>query len=306
MHRSNNFGVVTELVFRAVPVGLVTIFSITWPWSHLAAVVQAFQCWADPSRVDHRITSILTLPARSLGYVRLVGQFLGTPSQLQPTLKPLLEVPDHSEIVQVKTYIEAVRHFAGLGNNPERWLAQGVPNHNTFKNTSAYAYHIFPGAAITAIVQTLNDTPGPASLVQLGQMGGRIGQIRPEDTAFYHRRARFDLQYQAYWTDPKEAESHIRWVEDFRQRMSPWTVGAYVNYCDARIEDWPQAYYGKNLDRLMQVKRRWDPRLVFRYPQGLSQIMAPGCRLEDASSFWTHALPTPWPPEVKRQWTMGP
>lgn len=303
---ANNFGVVTELVFCAVPVGLVTIFSITWPWSHLAAVIQAFQCWADPSGLDHRITSILTLPARSHGYIRLVGQFLGTPAQLQPMLRPLLEIPDHSEIVQVKSYIEAVRHFAGLGSDPERWLAQGVPNHDTFKNTSAYAHHMLPGSAIAAIAQALNDTPGPASLVQLGQMGGRIGEIRPEDTAFYHRRARFDLQYQAYWTDPTQAESHIRWVEDFRQRMSPWTVGAYVNYCDARIEDWPRAYYGKNLDRLMHVKRRWDPRLVFRYPQGLSQIMAPGCHLEDASSFWTDALPTAWPTEVKSQWTMGP
>lgn len=46
--------------------------------------------------------------------------------------------------------------------------------------------------------------------------------------------------------------------------------GAYVNYVDARLDNWAQMYYGDALDRLKRVKREWDPQDVFWFPQGLA------------------------------------
>ncbi|SJX62679.1 related to Reticuline oxidase precursor [Sporisorium reilianum f. sp. reilianum] len=46
--------------------------------------------------------------------------------------------------------------------------------------------------------------------------------------------------------------------------------GAYVNYVDARQEDWGRAYYADGLDRLKALKGTWDARDVFWFPQGLS------------------------------------
>ncbi|MCY0865609.1 MAG: FAD-binding oxidoreductase [Sulfobacillus sp.] len=282
----NNFGVVTRFWFRTVDVDHVTIFSLRWPWLQLPNVLKTYQQWGDPLGLDFRLTPILTLPSRDLGYVAVVGQFLGPPDELLPLLAPLLAVGDlERQNIQYVSYIDAVKHFAGITGDPAHWLAQGLPQQDTFKNTSAYQMHLFPDRAIEVIQATLSETPSPSCLVQLDLYGGAVGAVPPTATAFFHRRARSALQYQAYWTNPAQQDSHIAWVESFRRRMRPFTEGAYVNYCDGRIRNWPAAYYGANLSRLLAVKRRWDPHNLFRFPQGLSELIHPSCR---SLAFWNN------------------
>ena len=53
--------------------------------------------------------------------------------------------------------------------------------------------------------------------------------------------------------------------------MAAWsTGGAYVNYLDPLLTDWPAAYYGANYARLQQVKKTYDPKRVLSMPQGIA------------------------------------
>lgn len=49
----------------------------------------------------------------------------------------------------------------------------------------------------------------------------------------------------------------------------PW--GAYVNYVDARLDNWPTAYYGDALSRLKSLKAQYDPKTIFDFPQSLAR-----------------------------------
>jgi hypothetical protein len=50
--------------------------------------------------------------------------------------------------------------------------------------------------------------------------------------------------------------------------MSPyWGAHAYVNYADASITDYQQAYFGQNADRLATVRSTYDPHGFFTQPQ---------------------------------------
>jgi FAD/FMN-containing dehydrogenase len=52
--------------------------------------------------------------------------------------------------------------------------------------------------------------------------------------------------------------------------MRPHVPGAcYVNYCDLDLPDWPNAYWGPNLDRLRGIKLQYDPSNVFVHAQSV-------------------------------------
>ena len=52
------------------------------------------------------------------------------------------------------------------------------------------------------------------------------------------------------------------------QEVAP-NSGAYINEADAFDPDWKVNFFGSNYDRLLQIKRRWDPNNVFWVKAGV-------------------------------------
>lgn len=115
---------------------------------------------------------------------------------------------------------------------------------------------------------------GFAGGILLTLMGGAISTVPAEQTAFAHRDALFSAQYlviSAVGTDEQKMLESELWVHQMRKLMQQHsTGGAYLNYTDARIPDWSQAYYGANYAQLQQLKTRYDPEQLLRFPQGIT------------------------------------
>ncbi len=109
--------------------------------------------------------------------------------------------------------------------------------------------------------------------LMLTSMGGAIGRVNPEDSAFAHRAAVLSAQYLfsgPVGTPEAMLQEGAVWVNQMRKQMRPWSSnGAYLNYTDALIKDWPQAYYGNNYVALQQLKRQYDPDNFFRFAQSI-------------------------------------
>jgi FAD/FMN-containing dehydrogenase len=259
-----NFGIVTRRGFRVHPIDYVTVYSVSWPFAALRAVFAAWQGWADPAALDRRLTPILVLAP---GGVTALGEFVGPRAELERLIAPLLDaMPPASARIVHETYIDAVHRFVG------DWAYE--PALNSFKNTSAYQFEPFPQAATDTLVAWLERAPNPNTAIQLNLHGGAEDDVPAAAGAYAWRGARCSLQYQAYWSDPADGPGAIRWVEGLRRAMLPWTRGAYVNYIDADIADWPRGYCGGDIPRLVAVRRRYDPRGVFDFPQAISRIPA--------------------------------
>ena len=128
-----------------------------------------------------------------------------------------------------------------------------------------------PDEAIDVIVAHANRAPSKLSAVLLETLGGKVGRVAPDATAFAHREAPFNFVIISRWVDPAEQEANIAWARAFFEAMQPFALGAYVNYLG--VGDDPQriadAYAGPTYKRLRQIKRQYDPENLFRRNQNI-------------------------------------
>jgi hypothetical protein len=110
----------------------------------------------------------------------------------------------------------------------------------------------------------------PLSIVMISALGGAVARVGEHDTAFSHRSTRFDCAINSVWTDPVESERHIGWTRDFWRAMRPMTTGVYVNELgDEGDERVREAYNPETYERLVALKKLYDPENLFRLNQNI-------------------------------------
>lgn len=118
--------------------------------------------------------------------------------------------------------------------------------------------------AIDTLVSRFAVVPGPRSLLAFQQYGGAVGRIAPTETAFSHRDAQFDFLPVAIWREPSEANAHIEWARETWKAMEPFSTGGeYINNLGDVSEERVRAAFGRNYDRLVALKDKYDPTNFF-------------------------------------------
>ena len=101
-------------------------------------------------------------------------------------------------------------------------------------------------------------------------MGGAMGRVPAEATAFPDRSSAFWLNVYGYWTDEEQDEHHVQFVRGFAHQMQRFSTGGqYVNFSsnDERAPhgfDALGVYGAEKLARLTALKRRYDPQNLLR------------------------------------------
>jgi FAD/FMN-containing dehydrogenase len=88
--------------------------------------------------------------------------------------------------------------------------------------------------------------------------------VSAEESAFGHRDATFAPVIAGMWPDPAKNEATIKWVRDYYDATAPHSEeGGYINFAAEDDQDRVKANYGSNYDRLVTVKRKYDPDNLF-------------------------------------------
>jgi FAD/FMN-containing dehydrogenase len=279
---AGQFGIVTSFVFRTHPVDTVTTYRGEWSWGDAAALVGAWQTWA-PHAPDElfSVCDLIATGGPAGPIAASAGQFFGSESGLRALLQPLLNVaPPRSLTVRTVPFIDAVLDWAGCSNvaacHPA-WLdPRGQVGRSAFLAKSNYVARPLPPAGIQAMLRAIEQRQADPRLgsgtILIDAYGGAINRVRKGATAFVHRDQLFSIQYVAPYDAAASASvaPNAVWLRAVRAAVGPFASGqAYQNYVDPELEHPLRAYYASNLARLRRVKRRYDPKNVFRSRQSI-------------------------------------
>jgi FAD/FMN-containing dehydrogenase len=123
------------------------------------------------------------------------------------------------------------------------------------------------GGLLDAMRDIVAESDLPEAELGVLHLGGALNERDEEDGAVGNRNARYALGAKAMWApDASNGDRIQAWVRASHERLRPFSTGrTYVNFHghdedDARV----RATYGANYERLVELKRRYDPDNVFR------------------------------------------
>jgi FAD/FMN-containing dehydrogenase len=106
---------------------------------------------------------------------------------------------------------------------------------------------------------------------------GACHRVGPAESAFAYRDATFAVGLGATWRSPADDDANIAWTRSYYEALRPSAMeGGYVNFSSDDDDTQIRANYRHNHERLVRIKRRYDPRNLFRLNQNISPAAGGG------------------------------
>jgi FAD/FMN-containing dehydrogenase len=268
-----NFGIVSSFEFRLAPVSSVLAGSIFHPLEDLpevAALVRDFNAHA-PDDVSvwlmmRKAPASAALPPAIHGrpVVAITVCYAGPSEngdrvvrQLRQFGRPLVDQ------IRVRSYADWQQSLdpawgPGFGN---QWLGHYLPE--------------FSDASARTILEHVAKVSSPFTDVKLVTLGGAVGHVGEDETAFSYRTSKYALAIQTRWADVDQSAEHLAWSHAFFEAMKAHSSGkVYVNFMadegPQRIKD---AYEPHTFKRLQAIKAAYDPHNRFRMNQNIGPAL---------------------------------
>lgn len=246
-----NFGVVTALRFRALPLGAVLAVELQLDPEQLTATVRALREVMATAPDELNVTFGVVPngpPGPGFAFVHhIAAVYAGEDSEAsRAAIAPLLDLPGVLE--------STVRQSDYRGVLAEMPGAPGAPLPNVAVRDAMLA-SLDDGAiddALTARAQL-----GP-SVFTIRFLGGAFGRVSPDATAFAHRQA-VAIANIVEFLPPGAPQSASR-VDAVWARLAARSIGSYGNFTEVTGPASIAAIYPEpTLARLRAVKKQYDP-----------------------------------------------
>ena len=258
-----NFGVVTSFTFRLHPTPVVTGGMLAFAPSpaRLAAAVDAVL--DAPDGLSAMINLLVAPPLPFLPpelhgrpVMLVLACWSGAPEDAEQALAPLRALGE--------PLVEALdtHHYPDLLHGPP---APPQPAHPVMR--TGFTGRLDEGFGEAALRSLA--TAGMFAAFNLRPLGGAVGRVPADATAFAHRHREVMVTVSALVQDPSAVPTAQDWV-DTASRAVGLSGAGYVNFMSgATPEDVAAAYPGV-IDRLREVKAAYDPGNVFRFNHNVS------------------------------------
>lgn len=259
-----NFGIVTMFEFQLHPVGPEILAGlIVFPFKEAEQVVQSYREYVKdiPEEmslwlVGRKCPPLPFLPEAVHGreVIILPVFYAGDADKGMKLVEPVRDFgrPYGEHIVPV-SYTQWQQAFDPL-------LAPGYRNYWKSHNFTEIS-----DGVIEILKKYIEQLPSDHCEIFIGLISGKANTVPANDTAYNHRDARFVLNVHGRWDDPADDDKCIRWARDFFEESAPFASGGvYVNFITEDESQRIKQAYGSNYERLVEVKRKYDPGNLFR------------------------------------------
>jgi FAD/FMN-containing dehydrogenase len=254
-----NFGVVSSFEYRLHPVGpMVTGGLVAHPFDAAGDVLRFYRDFtADAPDELVSFAGVGHAPDGSGAKIALVvACHVGAPEQAEADLRPLREL---GSPVMVE-----------LGPLPytvmNSLLDAAYPTGSLNYWKSAFLSEL-SDEALDELLARFAACPSPMTAALLEHFHGEVTRVPVDATAVPHREPGYNLVITSVWTDPAASDENVAWTKEAFGAMEPFLVSRrYLNYFseDDVGDDPVRAAYGPNYERLVQLKKEYDPDNVFR------------------------------------------
>jgi len=261
-----NFGVVTSFEYRAYPVASVLGGAVLHPLAAAPELLSFYRAFAS-DLPDELGTQVAFLHAPDGSGTKLCGV-------------ALCHCGEDPHAAEAQT--RAVREFGApvadmVARVPYPVINTGVDwlfPKGTFDYWTSAFFDELSDAAIAAMIAAFERAPSDLCALVLEDFHGAVTLVDPTSTAYPHRQPGFNLLVISSWREASDTEAGIAWARETFAALAPYMAKrAYTNYLaaddhEARVRE----AYGPNYQRLVELKRRYDPDNLFH----LNQNIVPG------------------------------
>ena len=264
-----NFGVVTRFEFQLHPVGPELLSGlIVFPFDQAKSVITQFARFTETMpdelsvwMVTRKAPPLPFLPENVHGeeIVVLPLCYAGDPAVGEKLISPLRKFgTPHGEHIGVQPYAAWQQAFDPL-------LTPGARNY-----WKSHNFDQLSEGAIDAIIEYAGTLPSPHCEIFIAAIGGQTTRVAPEAMAYSSRDANYVLNVHGRWESAADDERCIAWAREFFAKSQPFASdGAYINFLTEDETDRVAFAYGATYNRLVEIKKKYDPSNLFRMNQNI-------------------------------------
>jgi FAD/FMN-containing dehydrogenase len=252
-----NFGIVTSFEYRLHPVGPMVLGGmVLHPMASAKDVLRFCREFGDGLPDEVWILAALMTAPDGTPMAAIALAYSGSLEEGERVLAPARTFGSPiADLVQPMPYV--VR---------QRLLDEGFAEHGVQRYWKSGFATTLSDELIDVLIEGAAAFTSPMSALAVYTTHGAVTRVPPDATAYAMREFLWDVNVTAQWRDPGESDRHISWARELWARVDPHTKGTtYINHMAG--DDRPErvrASYGVNHDRLVEVKKKYDPDNFFR------------------------------------------
>lgn len=267
-----NFGVITSFEFKLHPVGPEILAGLlVFPFSEAKQVLKQYRDF------------IVTTPREFNAWIvlRKAPPLPFLPESIHDKEVVVIPVFAESNFEKGKELIDKMRTFGlpageNFGMMPYVNWQQAFDPMLTPGARNYWKSHNFTGlsdGALDVIIEYVSKLPTSMCEIFIGFLEGKSNEVPVDKMAYPSRDLKFILNVHGRWENKEQDNFVINWAREFfNESLKYASGGAYVNFMTGDEKERVSKAYGSNYNRLLEIKKKYDPDNLLRYNQNINPL----------------------------------